>query len=61
MPNPPIRPYEPKDRGAIIGLVRELHDGHRFYDSFSQKSGPGTKSGTTSETLGGPEAPSPRK
>ena len=39
--------------------VRELRDGHRFYDSFSQKSGPGTKSGTTSETLGGPKAPSP--
>jgi len=39
--------------------VRELRDGHRFYDSFSQKRGPGAKSGTTSETLGGPEAPSP--
>jgi hypothetical protein len=39
--------------------VRELHDGHRFYDSFSPKSGPGTESGTTSKTLGGPKAPSP--
>lgn len=39
--------------------VRELRDGHRFYDSFSKKSGPGAESGTTSKTLGGPKAPSP--
>lgn len=39
--------------------VRELRDGHRFYDSFTKKSGPGTRSGAASETLGGPKAPSP--
>lgn len=41
--------------------VREMKDGHRFYDSYTKKSGLDTKSGTTSPEapLGSPEASSP--
>lgn len=36
--------------------VRELRDGHRFYDSYRKKEEPAAKSGTASKTLGGPKA-----